>query len=195
MLNTLFGWHAAKELNVRFITITFEQSLAAGESTSFALADAVDGAALKTALEADDFLITGAICHANPGFVQLNVLPDNEALKKFRLEASNAPSFIPISPPQHASTDIVIDCVNENQPNDLFVTLYAIRINQSNLPAFTLLAESIPASLSRIDTELLNVRKILENIYTSQQGDAPPWTVPKPTTGPEKSRSFCKRGN
>jgi len=197
MIDILTGWHVAEKFKAKFITITFEESLTAGDSGSIALEDAIDGTALKQMLETDNFIIFDAFSYADPGFVQIEVLPDNDSTKKFRIEATKNPARIPISPPKMAEVDLVLDYTNENQPNDLYISFSAMRINQDKLPEFTLFAELLPESVERIDTELLSIRMILDNMLALELAANPdvviPWDVPKPREKVEEYKEFCKR--
>ena len=65
------------------------------------------------------------------------------------------------------------------------------------MPEFTLLAELIPESIERMDIELSNIRKILDNILAVEIASNPdavvPWDVPLPSEKAEKHDEFCKR--
>jgi hypothetical protein len=74
MMDILTGWHVAEKFKAKFITVTFEQSLIAGESDTIQLTDAVDGATLKQILETDNFILFDVFSYADPGFVQVSVL-------------------------------------------------------------------------------------------------------------------------
>ena len=197
MTDILTGWHMAEKFNAKFINITFEESLTAGDSGTLSLTDAVDGAALKAILETDNFIIFDMFAYADPGFVRIQVLPDSDSTKKFRAEATKNPVRVPISPPKMAEVDLAIDYVNEDQPNDLYVSFYAMRIDQKKLPEFTLFAELLPESIESMNTELLNVRKILDNMLTLQIASNPdvpvPWKIPEPAEKKEEHREFCRR--
>ena len=198
MADILTGWHIAEKFNAKFINITFEESLTAGDSGTLSLTDAVDGAALKAVLETDNFIIFDMFAYADPGFVRVQVLPDSDGTKKFRAEATKNPARVPISPPKMAEVDLAIDYVNEDQPNDLYISFSAMRIDQKKLPAFTLFAELLPESIDSMNTELLNVRKILDNMLALQIAANPdvgvPWDIPAPSEKKEEHREFCRRG-
>lgn len=197
MIDLLFGWHVAQEFKAKFITVTFEESLTASSASTISLADAIDGTALKQMLETDNFIIYDVFSYADPGFVQVEVLPDNDSTKKFRIEATKNPSRVPITPPKMAEVDLVLDYTNEDQPNDLYISFSAMRINQDKLPDFTLLAELLPASIERMDIELLNIRMILDNLLALEIAANPdvamPWDVPQPREKVEEYKEFCKR--
>lgn len=193
MLNTLLGWHAQQEFGARFITVAFEQTLAVNESTTLSLADSIDGAALVAALNTDDLLITGVSCRTDPGYAQVTAIPDNNASQKFRVEATNEPIFVPINPAKHVNLDIAVDIVNEGQLNNLYLTFSAIRLNQLKLAEFTLLANSLAKQPLTMQYELINIRKVLENMQAVQQGAAPPWQIDAPITKVStKEKSFCR---
>lgn len=197
MINTLFGWHVAQKFKAKFITVTFEESLTAGDSDTISLTDAVDGTALKAMLETDNFILLDVFSYADPGFVQIEVLPDNDSTKKFRIEATKNPGRVPIMPPKMAEVDLVLDYTNEDQPNDLYISFSAMRINQDKMPEFTLLAELLPESIERMDIELLSIRMILDNMLALEVAANPdvilPWDVPLPRERIEEYKEFCKR--
>ena len=197
MIDILTGWHIAEKFKAKFITVTFEQSLTASGSDTIPLTDAVDGAVLKQILETDNFILFDVFSYADPGFVQVEVLPDNDSTKKFRVEATKNPARVPLMPPKMAEVDLVLDYTNEDQPNDLYISFSAMRINQDKLPEFTLLSELIPESIERMDTELLNIRMILDNLLAIELAANPdaivPWAIPQPREKLEEYKEFCKR--
>jgi len=197
MINKLFGWHVAEKFKAKFITVTFEESLTAGASSTISLADAVDGTKLSEMLETDNFILFDVFSYADPGFVQIEVLPDADSTKKFRIEATKNPIRVPIMPPKMAEVDLVLDYSNEDQPNDLYISFSAMRISQKKLPDFTLMAELLPESIKRMDTELLNIRMILDNMLALEVAANPdvalPWDVPLPREEVEEFKEFCKR--
>ena len=197
MMDILTGWHVAEKFKAKFITVTFEQSLTAGGSDTIPLVDAVDGTSLKQILETDNFILFDVFSYADPGFVQVSVLPDSDSTKKFRIEATKNPARVPLMPPKMAEVDLVLDYTNEDQPNDLYISFSAMRINQDKLPEFTLLSELIPESIERMDTELLNIRMILDNLLAIGVAANPdvvvPWDVPQPREKIEEYKEFCKR--
>lgn len=164
----MFGLYIANKLKGKFITINFEQSISPDISGSLSLADAVDGASLVQALETDDFLLFDVFTYADPGFVQVNILPDNDTTKKFRIEATKNPTRVPIMPPRSVEVDLVIDYVNENQANDMFVSFTAMRIPEANLAKLTILSELIPESLENIDAQTFNAQGVLTNLQNIQ---------------------------
>ena len=198
MADILTGWHIAEKFNAKFITVTFEESLTAGDTGTLSLTDAVDGLTLKTMLETDNFIIFDAFAYADPGFVKIQVLPDADSTKKFRAEATKNPARVPISPPKMAEVDLTLDYVNEDQPNDIYISFSAMRIDQKKLPEFTLFAESIPAAIESMDLELSNIRMILDNLLAleiaANPGVVVPWDVPQPAEKEETHREFCRRG-
>lgn len=194
MINNLFGWYVQEKFKCKFITVTFEQSLDADDSDTLDITDAVDGATLQTALEKDNFILFDVFSYAKPGFVKANILPDNDPLKKFRIEATNNPTRVPIMPPKLVEVDLVIDYENEGQPNDLYVSFNAMRIPQNKMDDFTVLSETIATSLPNIDLQTLGILKELQNLVALQQGKNAPWTVTIPKGEETEKKEFCKRG-
>ncbi len=193
MIDTLFGWYVGTKLKGKFITIVFEESLTADEADTLSLSDAIDGTDLKNALDTDNFILFDVFSYADPGFVAMKVLPDNDPNKKFRIEASKNPTRIPIMPPKMVEVELVLDYTNESQPNDIYVSFTAMRIPENNLPAFTLLSELIPASLSDIDLQTLGIWKELQNLVALQQGKTAPWVTDIPEEEIVERKEFCKR--
>lgn len=193
MIDTLFGWYISEKLKGKFITVTFEESLVADDTDTLSLGDAVDGAALQQMLETDNFILFDVIAYADPGFVKVNVLPDNDTSLKFRVEATKNAFRVPIMPPKMAEVDLVLDYTNESQPNDLYVSFTAMRIPQTNLDEFTVLSEIIPSSLQNMDIQTLQIVQLLQNLIALQQGKEQPWTVSVAQKEAVEKKDFCKR--
>lgn len=193
MIDTLFGWYIQQQLKGKFITITFEESLVADDTDTLSLGDAVDGAAMVQMLETDNFILFDVFAYADPGFVKVNVLPDNDTSLKFRVEATKNPTRVPIMPPKMAEVDLVLDYTNESQANDLYVSFTAMRIPETNLDEFTLLSEVIPSTLQNIDIQTLQIVQLLQNLIALQQGKEQPWTVSVAQKEAVKKKEFCKR--
>ena len=193
MIDTLFGWYIGTKLKGKFITIVFEESLVADDADTLSLSDAIDGTELKDKLDTDNFILFDVFSYADPGFVAMKVLPDNDPNKKFRIEATKNPTRIPIMPPKMAEVDLVLDYTNESQPNDIYISFTAMSIPEANLPAFTVLSELIPTSLSNIDMQTLSIWKELQNLLALQQGKPTPWVTTVPKEEIAEKREFCKR--
>lgn len=193
MIDTLFGWYIQEQLKGKFITITFEESLVADDAATLSLGDAEDGVALQNALDTDNFILFDAFSYADPGFVKALVLPDNDPIKKFRLEATKNPTRVPIMPPKLVEVDLVIDYTNESQPNDLYISFTAMRIPEDKMDDLTLLSEVMPVGLQNIDIQTLGILKELQNLVALQQGKPSPWTVIVPKAEEPEKKEFCRR--
>lgn len=193
MIDTLFGWYIQENLKGKFITITFEESLEADDAATLSIGDAEDGVTLQNALDTDNFILFDVFSYADPGFVKALVLPDNDPLKKFRIEATKNPTRVPIMPPKLVEVDLVIDYENESQPNDLYISFTAMRIPEDKMDDFTLLSEVMPVSLQDIDIQTLGILKELQNLIALQQGQPAPWTVTIPKEEVPERRAFCRR--
>ncbi|MFH1296352.1 MAG: hypothetical protein ABIJ04_03660 [Bacteroidota bacterium] len=193
MIDTLFGWYVGTKLKGKFITIEFEESLVADDADTLSLADAIDGAELKNALDTDNFILFDVFSYADPGFVKIKVLPDNDPNKKFRIEATKNSTRTPIMPPRMAEVDLVLDYTNESQPNDIYVSFTAMRIPEDKLDDFTILSELIPASLSDIDLQTLGIWKELQNLVALQQDKPAPWVTTPTVSAKVEKKEFCKR--
>lgn len=193
MIDTLFGWYIQENLKGKFITVTFEESLAASDAGTLSIGDAEDGAALLNNLDSDNFILLDVFSYADPGFVKVLVLPDNDPLKKFRCEATKNPTRVPIMPPKLVEVDLVIDYTNESQPNDLYISFTAMRIPEDKMDDFTLLSETIPESLQHIDIQTLGILKELQNANALQQQKPTVWDVKIPEYEKPERTGFCKR--
>lgn len=193
MIDTLFGWYVGTNLKGKFITIVFEESLVPDDEDTLSLSDAIDGTELKNWLDTDNFILFDVFSYADPGFVAMKVLPDNDPNKKFRIEATKNPTRIPIMPPKMVEVDIILDYINESQPNNIYISFTAMRIPETNLPSFTLLSELIPISLADIDFQTLNIWKELQNSNAIAMGEGLPWTTTVPEEAKPERKDFCKR--
>ncbi len=193
MIDKLMGWYVQEQLKGKFITVTFEESLVADDAATLSIGDAQDGAALQDALDTDNFILFDVFSYADPGFVKALVLPDNDPVKKFRIEATKYPTRIPIMPSKLIEVDLVIDYTNESQPNDLYISFTAMRIPEDKMDEFTLLSEVMPVGLQNIDNQTLGILKELQNLVALQQGKSAPWSVLIPKAEEIERKSFCKR--
>ena len=193
MIDTLFGWYISEHLKGKFITVTFEESLVADDTDTLSLGDAVDGTALTLMLETDNFILFDVFAYADPGFVKVNVLPDNDTTLKFRVEATKNPTRVPIMPPKMAEVDLILDYTNESQPNDLYISFTAMRIPQANIDEFTLLSEVMPVTLQNIDIQTLQTVQLLQNLIALQQGQPQPFEVTLAKRLAAERKEFCKR--
>lgn len=193
MIDTLFGWYIQQQLKGKFITITFEESLVADDTDTLSLGDAVDGTSLQQILETDNFILFDVFAYADPGFVKVNVLPDNDTTLKFRVEATKNPTRVPIMPPKMAEVDLVLDYTNESQPNDLYVSFTAMRIPETNLDEFTLLSEVVPSTLQNIDIQTLQTVQLLKNLIALQKGESEPYKVTLAEKEAIERKEFCRR--
>lgn len=193
MIDTLIGWYIQENLKGKFITITFEESLVADDADTLSLGDAVDGAALTNILDTDNFILFDAFSYADPGFIKALVLPDNDPLKKFRVECTKNPTRVPIMPPKLVEVDMVIDYENESQPNDLYISFTAMRIPEDKMDELTLLAEGLIKGIQNIDIQTLGILKEVQNLVALQQGKTAPWTVTVSKAEQPEKKNFCKR--
>lgn len=206
MIDTLFGWYISEQLKGKFITVTYEESIVADDSATLSVADAVDGESLSKYLETDNFILFDVLAYADPGFVKVNAIPDNDTLKQFRLEATKNPVRVPIMPPKMVEVDLILDYTNESQPNDLYISFAAMRIPEDKMDDFTMLSELIPTSIHNIDIQTLQIGQLLQNQMATDAGTAPPFTVkPMCPTGyyydaskgacvsEVERKGFCKR--
>ena len=193
MIDTLFGWYIREYLKGKFITINFEQSLAIDATGTFSMTDAVDGAVLKAKLDTDNFILLDVFAYADPGIVSVNVLPDNDNNKKFRINCHKYSTRTPIMPPKMAEVDLIIDYTNESQPNNIVISFSAMQIPQDYLDEFTILSEQIPVMLQRYDISLSNILKTLINIQDILQQKQPTYSVIPQQEQKIETKNFCKR--
>lgn len=195
MLNNLFGLYVKENLGGRFITITFEKTLTASATGSFTISDAQDGANLATWLSSDNFLLWDAFAYADPGFVKLVFVPDNESTKKVRIEATNTPTRIPFTPPKLIEVDLALEYENESQPNNLYLSFSGMKITEENYANLIDFSDRWVNALLNIDQQTFDMVKLLQNLQSLQEGEGAVWDVTTPETKRERKmfREYCKR--
>jgi hypothetical protein len=171
VLNLIYGWYVRENLKGYATSIVYEASLAAGDSGNLAIGDAVDGDVHAADLKTYDYIIHEAFAYANPGFVQLDILPDNSSSKKVRVNATNQPARITLTPPMLAEVDTIINYANEGQPNNLYICLSALKIPESSVPKLTFLAEGL-AEMIPVADQLKEANFNLQNVIRALQGEA-----------------------
>ena len=195
MLNNLFGYYIRSAMNARYFTVTFEKSIAASSEGSFTLTDAEDGDEQLDWLSHDNFILWDVFTYSNPGFVNLVVMPDAEGTKKFRIEATQNPTRIPLMPPKLIEADIQLDYTNTGQRNDIYVSFSAMRISHENYAEFLDFAERTSVALPDIASQNDLIIQLLSNIQSLLEGgsavyDFPTMYVPAPK---KFDKEFCKR--
>lgn len=170
MLNLLLGWYVREKLKGHVVSVVFEESLAAGDSGSLAIADAVDGATHAGDLVNYDYLIYEVFAYADPGLVQLDILPDNTSSKKVRISATKQPAQVRLTPPLLAEVETIINYTNENQPNNLYLCMSALKLPESSVPRFTLISEDIAEMLPAVN-QLKETNALLANVIKVLQGE------------------------
>lgn len=169
MLNLIYGWYVRENLKGYTTSVVYEESLAAGDTGSLAIGDAVDGAAHAADLKSYDYLIYEAFACAGPGFVQIDILPDNTSSRKVRVNATKDPSRITFTPPLLAEVDTIINYTNEGQPNNLYLCLSALKLPEASMPKLTFLAEGLAEMVPVVD-QLKEVNFSLQNVVRVLQG-------------------------
>lgn len=195
MLNNLFGYYVRSAMGARFITITFEKSIAASAEGSFTLTDAEDGAEQLTWLSENNFILWDVFTYANPGFVNLVVKPDAEGVKKFRIEATQNPTRIPLMPPKLVEADLQLDYTNTGQRNDIYVSFSAMRISHDNYAEFLDFAERSSVALPEITSQNDLIIQLLSNIQSLLEGGSAIYDFPTAYVPKKKKfdKEFCKR--
>lgn len=195
MLNNLFGYYVRSAMGARFITITFEKTIAAGATGSFSLTDAEDGAEQLDWLSNNNFILWDVFTYADPGFVNLLVKPDGESSKKFRIEATQNPTRIPLMPPKLVEADLQLDYTNTGQRNDVYISFSAMKISHDNYAEFLDFAERTSVALPEITAQNDLSIQLLANIQSLLKGESIIYDFPAPYVPKKKkfSKEFCKR--
>lgn len=186
MLDFLVGWYVREILGGRNTSIIWEESLAADASGVLTISDAVNGSIHASNLGTSDYIIYSGFAYANPGFVKVDIRPDNESTFKFRLDATSYPSRVSIMPPNLAEVEIYVDYVNESQPNDLYVSLNAVRLSEKNVAELTALSEDF-MSIKDLAIHMQNLIRVGQGETVEGYEEAP-----QMASATEK-REFCKR--
>lgn len=199
MLNTIIGWHARTNLGCRFDVITFTESIAANtQNYVVTLANALGGAAKRSKMNGHNFIITEIYSVCTTGIVDARILPDNDSGAEFWLQPYQQRT-LKLPSPVLLMTDLVIEFDNnEAHINNAYVSLSGFWIKESHMADFTLLAETIPATLSAIDIQTFAMMNILEAMAVDQGIEPLPdygddrWVYPRPAAV-TICREFCKR--
>lgn len=195
MLNNLFGYYVRSAMGARFTSITFEKTIATSASGSFTLTDAEDGAEQLDWLSNDNFILWDVFTYADPGFVKLVVKPDAESTKKFRIEATQNPTRIPLMPPKLVEADLQLDYVNTGQRNDIYISFSAMRISHENYAEFLDFAERNSVALPEITSQNDLTIQLLSNIQSLLEGGSAIYDFPTKYVPKKKKfdKEFCKR--
>ena len=195
MLNNLFGYYVRSSMGARFITITFEKTIVAGATGSFSLTDAEDGAEQLDWLSNNNFILWDVFTYADPGFVNLLVKPDGESTKKFRIEATQNPTRIPLMPPKLVEADLLLDYTNTGQRNDIYISFSAMKISHDNYAEFLDFVERTSVALPEITAQNDITIQLLSNIQSLLEGESVIYDFPTPYIPMKKkfSKEFCKR--
>lgn len=158
MLNTLLGWYVKEHMGARTLSLTWEESLLANEVGTYTIADARDGAVLAADLTSFDYLLYDVFAYADPGFVQITVRPDDDASRRFVLEATKKSMRMPLPVPVQVESDLILSVENEAVINDIFVSFSAIRFSEENLAKFTVLSELLFQYTPTAIIQMLNLQ-------------------------------------
>jgi hypothetical protein len=205
MLNTLFGWYVNQYLNGKNINLVWRQSLIANATGTFDLTDAVDGAKIKADLTDKDLLLLGCTSYASASVVSIDIVPDNDGVRRFTVDALKNGSRIPFIPPVLAEDDVILDYTNDAVANDFVLNVSALQFSRQNLVKFTAMASGL-AQLQYLNQnillnqdQLIEILKALINIAAIESGLTAPYTslvVGSPGVGgveEEAGKNFCKR--
>ncbi len=156
MLNALLGWYVKEHMGGRVVSLVWEESLLANEESDYTIADARDGAVLAADLTNFDYLLYDVFTYADPGFVQIEVRPDDDATRRFILEATKKSTRMLLPVPTLVESDLVLSVKNEAVVNDIYVSFSAIRLSNENLAKFTVLSELLFQYAPNAIIQLLN---------------------------------------
>jgi len=204
MLDALLGWSLNQQLGVEFGNIRFKETILASDTSSISLTDEVDASILnsKTAMTAKDFLIIGVYSYVTPGNVTCRVLPDNETIRQFYLNAEE-PRHTPIQPPRLCQVDLVVDLTNNDAvPNTVYLDFSVAWFSQNKLSDVTDVANLFTDALVNIDEQtytstllLIDIRDLLGQLVILQGGTTGDWYSGEytPKRAKEPCKNFCKR--
>lgn len=169
MLNLIYGWYVRENLKGYTTSVVYEESLAAGDSGNLVIGDAADGATHAADLKIYDYIIYEAFAYADPGFVQLDILPDNTSSRKVRVNATKQPARVHFTPPLLAEVDMIINYTNEEQPNNLYLCLSALKLPEASVAKLTFLAEGL-AEMIPVADQLKEANFNLQNLIRAVLG-------------------------
>jgi len=167
MFNALLGWYCRENLGARTIQLVWEETLLPNETGDYTLQDAINGLQHITDLQGNDYLLYDVFAYGNPGFVKVEVLPDNTSGFKFTLEATPKGTRTPLPIPVLIENDITLSIENDAAANDLYVSFNGIRLSSQSLAQFTLLSEIIFQHTPNATIEILKTLKEQQGIAYS----------------------------
>jgi len=193
MLNHILGWYVATQFNGKLINVVWQQSLTNDAVVTLDLTDAEEGATHQNNLKGGAYLLLDVFAYADPGFVPLIILPDNDPSHKFRVDAHKFSTRLPITPPKYVEADIALDVANENQPNDLYVNISALQLSDDNLAKFTVFSKTIGNSFGNVEMNTANTVKALVALIQAAGGTDPFGSIGYAAATTDQAVERCKR--
>ena len=186
-----------ESLGGRFITITFEETIAGGVADGeLSLSSAIDGTEILASLSGDNIVLWDVFAYADPGFIDLVITPDGEGSNKFRVGATKYATRIPFAPPKLIEVDLSVKYTSDVQTSNLYLSFSGMRISESGYAKFLDMAYQLPTSFIRQEQMLINIQKILNNQQAISLGGDIIYSdigIPTPVVLDQKRR--CSRGD
>lgn len=123
------------------INLTWQETLLADQIGSLTLADAENGVSLLSKSNSGDFFLVDYVAFADPGFVTVDLLPDSDALRRTRLDATKHAVRTPFILPLLAEVDVQLDYTNESAINNLYVNITSLYLSKDKSAEYTKLCE------------------------------------------------------
>jgi len=204
MLNTLFGWYVNQYLNGKNINLVWRKTLIANATGSYSLTDAVNGAAIKGKLTSDDLLLLGCTSYSSASVVSIDIVPDNDGVRRFTVDALKNGSRIPFIPPMLAEDEVVLEYTNDAVANDFVLNVSALQLSRSNMIKLTTMAagmsqlQYLNQNILLNQDQLIEILKALINIAAIESGKSAIYTLTPGAAGmgglvEGKGKEFCKR--
>ncbi len=167
MLNEIVGLYLADKYSIITDRILFTETIAANDTTTLSIADATNGAKLKSDLYNLDYFITKYSIWSQNGIIDVTIKPDDEATNQLKTQALTQKTEASVIPPKHIRTDLTIEATNnQGIDDDLLLALEIFKIPQNRVPDLIDIGKVLCVSLDNIDIQTLAIEKYL--IYNNE---------------------------
>jgi hypothetical protein len=136
MFDFLIGQYLVSQFGAQILNISFETTLLENAIGTLALADSVDSAFIlsKVGTSGDLYLMDSLINADN--YAQITLLPDQDATHRVRLDTTNVYQRRPFPVPLLVTTNVLVQYVNGQNPNNVYINFGAIWMNKINSTSF-----------------------------------------------------------
>lgn len=167
MLNEIVGLYLADKYNIITDRILFTETISANDTSTLSIADATNGAKLKSDLYNLDYFITKYSIWSQNGILDVTIKPDNEATNQLKTQALTLKTEASVLPLKHIRTDLTIEITNnQGIDDDLFLALEIFKIPQNKVNELLDIGKVLCVSLDNIDIQTLAIEKYL--IYNNE---------------------------